>query len=166
MRTPILKIVEKKNVAIEIANQSNFPLNENMLRDVVGYSISFLKAHPESDVNILLVNEDEMEGLNSRWLNKSGPTDVISFPMDELAPGFDVPKPEKGILGDIVLCPSVAENQAKSAGHSLSKELQILTIHAMLHLVGYDHAEPLDEKEMFALQSKILCEFRSGAVWD
>lgn len=152
-------------MAIEIANDSDFLVDEIMLRLVTSYAISFLENDPESDVNIILVDEDEMEELNGRWLGKTGPTDVISFPMDELVPGFATPESKKGIFGDIVLCPSVAQIQAESAGHSLSNELQMLTVHAMLHLVGYDHAEPEDEREMFALQSEILSRFRGGMAW-
>ncbi|HRA45823.1 MAG TPA: rRNA maturation RNase YbeY, partial [Phycicoccus sp.] len=88
-----------------------------------------------------------------------GPTDVMSFPMDELTPGREGEEPEEGILGDIVLCPSVAQAQAKEAGHALEEELLLLTTHGILHLLGFDHAEPEEEKEMFELQRQLLLTF-------
>jgi probable rRNA maturation factor len=68
----------------------------------------------------------------------------------------------EGILGDIVLCPTVAQEQANTAGHSLTDELQMLTVHGMLHLLGFDHAEAEDEKEMFGLQGDILRTFQES----
>jgi probable rRNA maturation factor len=79
--------------------------------------------------------------------------------MDELRPGLDGHDSVEGILGDIVLCPSVAEKQAQAAGHTLMDELHMLTVHGMLHLLGFDHAEPDEEKEMFGLQAGILSTF-------
>jgi probable rRNA maturation factor len=89
-----------------------------------------------------------------------GPTDVLAFPMDELRPGMVNEEPEEGILGDLILCPSVAEQQARTAGHSTTDELELLTVHGILHLLGYDHAEPEEHQEMFALQARLLGEWR------
>jgi probable rRNA maturation factor len=108
---------------------------------------------------VVLVDEAAMEELNVQWMGEPGPTDVLSFPMDELRPGLEGEEESEGILGDIVLCPSVAQAQADTAGHSLSAELRMLTVHGLLHLVGYDHAEPDEEKEMFGLQADILALF-------
>jgi probable rRNA maturation factor len=92
-------------------------------------------------------------------MDEPGPTDVLSFPMDELRPGSDLlPSPE-GILGDIVVCPQVAAEQALKAGHSTMDEILLLVTHGMLHLVGFDHAEPEEEKEMFGLQKQFLLSF-------
>jgi probable rRNA maturation factor len=88
-----------------------------------------------------------------------GPTDVMSFPMDELRPGRDGQEPEEGVLGDIVLAPEVAAKQAAAAGHSAADELHLLTVHGALHLLGYDHAEPEEEREMFGIQGDILAGF-------
>jgi probable rRNA maturation factor len=92
-------------------------------------------------------------------MDEPGPTDVLSFPMDELRPTPDGGEPVPGLLGDVVLCPEVAAQQAKAAGHSTEAELHLLTTHGILHLLGYDHAEPDEEKEMFGLQKKILAEW-------
>lgn len=79
--------------------------------------------------------------------------------MDELRPGtIDRPTPP-GLLGDIVLCPQVAETQAATAKHTLMDELILLTTHGLLHLLGFDHAEPEDEKEMFGLQRELIAGF-------
>jgi probable rRNA maturation factor len=97
--------------------------------------------------------------LHIQWMDEPGPTDVLSFPMDELRPGKDDEEPEPGLLGDVVLCPQVAKQQARAAGHSFEEELLLLTTHGILHLLGFDHAEPEEEKEMFALQRKLLLTF-------
>ena len=76
--------------------------------------------------------------------------------MDELRPGTEDEEPEPGLLGDVVLCPAVAAPQAASAGHSTDDELDLLTVHGILHLLGYDHAEPDEEREMFGLQAELL----------
>ncbi len=79
--------------------------------------------------------------------------------MDELRPGTDDAMTPAGLLGDIVLCPQVAASQATAAGHSLTDELVLLTCHGLLHLLGFDHAEPDEEKEMFGIQGEILAGF-------
>jgi probable rRNA maturation factor len=91
---------------------------------------------------------------------------VMSFPMDELEPGGrpDAPEPGPSMLGDIVLCPEFAAEQAAAAGHNLGHELALLTIHGVLHLLGYDHAEHDEEKEMFALQERLLGEWVAEQV--
>ena len=103
-----------------------------------------------------------MTDLHVRYLDEPGPTDVMSFPMDELRPGREGSTGEPGMLGDVVLCPEVAAAQAEAAGHSTAEELLLLTVHGILHLLGYDHAEPEEEKEMFDLQRKLLLTFLAG----
>ena len=100
-----------------------------------------------------------MEVLHVQWMDLPGPTDVMSFPMDELRPGREGQEPEEGTLGDIVLCPSVATKQAAEAGHAPMEEMLLLTTHGILHLLGYDHAEPDEEREMFELQRQLLLTF-------
>jgi probable rRNA maturation factor len=79
--------------------------------------------------------------------------------MDELRPGTEEDISPPGLLGDFVLCPSVAFAQAMEAGHSMLEELELLTAHGILHLLGFDHAEPAEEKEMFGIQRDILVGF-------
>ena len=107
----------------------------------------------------MLVDEAAMEQLHVQWMDEPGPTDVLSFPMDELRPGADGEDRPAGLLGDVVLCPQVAARQAATAGHSTADELLLLTTHGILHLLGYDHAEPEEEKEMFGLQRRLLLTF-------
>jgi probable rRNA maturation factor len=107
----------------------------------------------------VLVDEAAMEQLHVQWMDEPGPTDVLSFPMDELRPGSDENITPAGLLGDIVLCPQVAIAQAETAGHSTLDELLLLTTHGLLHLLGFDHAEPEEEKEMFGIQRDILLGF-------
>jgi probable rRNA maturation factor len=119
-----------------------------------------MRVHPQAELCIKLVDEDTIAELNQRWMEKSGPTDVLAFPMDELRPGLVNEDPEEGVLGDLVLCSAVAERQAAEAGHSTRDEVELLTVHGILHLLGYDHAEPEEHKEMFDLQATLLSAWR------
>jgi len=121
-----------------------------------------MHVHPQADLSVLLVDVEVMTDLHVRWMDEPGPTDVLSFPMDELRPGRDGEPTPAGLLGDVVLCPAVAMEQARAAGHSTAEELLLLTVHGILHLLGYDHAEPAEEKEMFALQRRLLLTFLAG----
>lgn len=139
-------------MAIDIENRSGVDFSEENLSLLLSFGISELGLNPECDLNVLLVDEAEMTALHIKWMDEPGPTDVLSFPMDEIELGSK----EAGILGDIVLCPTVAQAQAKDAGHDLDRELSILSVHGLLHIVGYDHATSEDEKEMFTLQESIV----------
>src|SRR5205823_12973997 len=89
---------------------------------------------------------------------ESGPTDVLAFPTDELdtARGPEETEPGPALRGDVVLCPEVARRQAAQAGHSVADEVHMLCVHGVLHLLGYDHGEPDEEREMFTLQARLL----------
>ena len=146
-------------MTIEINNESAIGVDETAILRLATYALDQLHVHPDAELAIVLVDEAAMEQLHVQWMDEPGPTDVLSFPMDELRPGTeDAPTPP-GLLGDIVLCPQVAEAQAVGAGHSTLDELQLLTAHGVLHLLGFDHAEPDEEKEMFGLQRDILTGF-------
>ena len=146
-------------MSIDILNETEFALDELELVACARYVMTEMKVHPQADLCLRLVDEDAMETLHVQWMDLPGPTDVMSFPMDELRPGRDDDPPEEGVLGDIVLCPSVAAKQAVDAGHATEEELLLLTTHGLLHLLGYDHAEPDEEKEMFELQRQLLLTF-------
>ncbi|MDQ1582949.1 MAG: putative rRNA maturation factor [Microbacteriaceae bacterium] len=146
-------------MSIEINNESAVPVDEAALQRLAAYALDAMHVHPDAELAIVLVDEAAMEQLHVQWMDEPGPTDVLSFPMDELRPGTeDVPTPA-GLLGDIVLCPQVAQAQAETAGHSTQEELLLLTTHGILHLLGFDHAEPDEEKEMFGIQRDILVGF-------
>jgi len=121
-----------------------------------------MHVHPQAELSVLLVDVDAMARLHVQWMDEEGPTDVLSFPMDELRPGRAGEPSPTGLLGDVVLCPAVAATQATAAGHATAEELLLLTTHGILHLLGYDHEKPDEEKEMFALQRQLLLEFLSG----
>ncbi|MBN9211978.1 MAG: rRNA maturation RNase YbeY [Microbacterium sp. 71-36] len=148
-------------MTIEINNESGHDVDEQVLLRLMEYNLAELHVSPDADVAIVLVDEGAMESLHVQWMDEPGPTDVLSFPMDELRPGTeDAPTPA-GLLGDIVLCPAVAETQAVAAKHSTQDELILLTTHGLLHLLGFDHAEPDEEREMFGLQRELITGFQA-----
>ena len=141
---------------IEINNESAVTVDETVLQRLTDFNLAQLHVSPDAEVAIVLVDEGAMESLHVQWMDEPGPTDVLSFPMDELRPGSPENPTPPGLLGDIVLCPQVAEAQAQTAGHSLMDELILLTTHGLLHLLGFDHAEPDEEREMFGLQKSLI----------
>jgi len=149
-------------MSIEVNNESGHEADEAELAAVARYVLDEMHVHPQADLSVLLVDVEVMTDLHVRWMDEPGPTDVLSFPMDELRPGRDGEPTPAGLLGDVVLCPAVAMEQARAAGHSTAEELLLLTVHGILHLLGYDHAEPAEEKEMFALQRRLLLTFLAG----
>ena len=146
-------------MSIEINNESAVPVDEGALQRLASYALDVMHVHPDADLGIVLVDEGAMEQLHVQWMDEPGPTDVLSFPMDELRPGTEEEPSPAGLLGDVVLCPQVAQLQAEQAGHSLLDEIELLTAHGLLHLLGFDHAEPEEEREMFGLQRDILVSF-------
>lgn len=152
-------------MSIEVSNESGMDISEPELVSVARFAIAGMDVHPAAELSMVLVDSATMADLHMRWMDLPGPTDVMSFPMDELEPGGrpDAPEPGPAMLGDIVLCPSFAADQAAAAGHSLEHELALLTVHGVLHLLGYDHAEPDEEKEMFELQNRLLAEWYEDA---
>lgn len=148
-------------MSIEVNNESGHEVDEAEFAALARYVLDELHVHPLTELSILLVDAGVMAELHEQWMDEPGPTDVLSFPMDELRPGSAEDPTPAGLLGDVVLCPEVAARQAAAAGHSTAEELLLLTTHGILHLLGYDHAEPEEEKEMFALQRTLLLTFLS-----
>ncbi len=146
-------------MSIEVNNESGVEIDDEALVRLGRHVLDNLYVHPESELSIILVDADAMEKLHIEWMDEPGPTDVLSFPMDELRPGTATRPTGSGILGDVVLCPEIAQAQAVTAGHTMGEELLLLTTHGMLHLLGFDHAEPEEEKEMFGLQRQLLASF-------
>ncbi|MHB1234447.1 MAG: rRNA maturation RNase YbeY [Microbacteriaceae bacterium] len=146
-------------MSIEINNETTVPVEESALLRLAAFALDHLHVHPDAELAIILVDEAAMEQLHVQWMDEPGPTDVLSFPMDELRPGTEDAVSPDGLLGDIVLCPQVALVQAQAAAHSLQDELLMLTTHGLLHLLGFDHGEPEEEKEMFGIQQDILTGF-------
>ena len=159
-------------MSVEVLNESGIDLDVAEFAKLARFTMGRMRVHPEAELCVRLVDEPTITEYNQRWMGKEGATDVLSFPMDELRPGTVNDDPEEGILGDLILCPQVAERQAAEArgrghtGYSTTDEIDLLTVHGILHLLGYDHAEPDEHREMFGLQARLLAEWqavRSGA---
>ncbi|MEY4262522.1 MAG: hypothetical protein RLY88_230 [Actinomycetota bacterium] len=146
-------------MTIEINNESEISVDEQRVLRLASHALDRLHIHPNAELAIQFVDEATMEHLHIQWMDEPGPTDVLSFPMDELRPGTEAELTPAGLLGDIVVCPAVAIVQAEAAGHEPINEILLLTTHGILHLLGFDHAEPDEEKEMFGLQKSILESF-------
>ncbi len=159
-------------VSIEIANESGIGVDEADLAAMARHVLDVMRIHPLAELSVLLVDLATMSDLHQRWMGEPGPTDVLAFPMDELrppAPGNSRADPGPGaepgsvpgLLGDVVLCPEVASQQASRAAHPLRDELELLCTHGILHLLGYDHAEPDERATMFSLQDELLGSWRT-----
>lgn len=147
-------------MSVEVNDESGAGVDLSDIASLARHVLDRMGIHPLAELSILLVDETTMSALHEQWMDEPGPTDVLSFPMDELRPPDDGEEPEPGLLGDVVVCPSVAARQAAGAGHSTRDELALLTTHGILHLLGYDHAEPEEEREMFGLQRELLAGWR------
>lgn len=169
-------------MSIEIANESGVEVDADQIVAVARHTLGQMGVNSLAELSVLLVDADYMAVLNHQWMGKDGPTDVLAFPMDETTSIDHGPAESTGaptLLGDIVLCPEVASAQAAKFGspdprmraqevaqpvdtnYSMADELTMLTIHGVLHLLGYDHAEPEEEREMFALQGKLLSAWQA-----
>ena len=155
-------------MTIEVLNESGIELLDvRRTQQLAGFVLERMRVHPLAELCVTAVDEDTIAELNAKWMEKEGPTDVLAFPMDELRPGKVNEEPEEGVLGDLVLCPAVAIRQAEEAvakgqtGYTAVDELDLLTVHGILHLLGYDHAEPEEHAEMFGLQTRLLAEFQA-----
>ena len=148
-----------------VAASSRSPAGDRWCRYVAARGRHVLRALGLSrrELSLAIVGDDEMRSLNRAYRRRNRPTDVLAFPMDELDTARpDDPDPGPALLGDVVLCPAVAVRQARAAGHTMDDELVLLATHGVLHLLGYDHMEPDEEKEMFGLQSRLIEGWRSA----
>lgn len=145
---------------IDLNNESGEEVDEERLVRLGLFVMQELRIHPQAELSILLVDEATMADYHMRFMNLPGPTDVLSFPMDELRPPADDEEPPEGLLGDIVLCPSVTRAQAPDSGRTPEGEADYLLVHGFLHLLGYDHAEPAEHTVMFELNDRLI------AAWD
>lgn len=144
---------------IELTNLTDIKCELEHLKSLANFTILAQGVHPDSELNISLIDEEEMSTLNQQWMDEDGATDVLSFPMDEVKPNSASKGP--AILGDVILCPSYAKQGAIKSNSSLQDELELLTVHGVLHLLGYDHLEAEEKNTMFGLQEKYLMEWRA-----
>ena len=160
-------------MSIEVANESGWVVDEQSLVQVARHVLDRLGVSPLAELSLLLVDVEQMAGLHLRWMGEPGPTDVLAFPMDELdlrgsrgvgngraSGGDESDDTGPTVLGDVVLCPEVAQRQGAEVGHGTEAELQLLCTHGVLHLLGYDHGEPEEHAEMFGLQAELLSSWR------
>ena len=151
-------------MSIEIIDESGLDLDVQRLAALSRFVMDRMRVHPQAELCVKAVDEATIAQLNKQWMDKEGPTDVLAFPMDELRPGLVDEEPEEGVLGDLVLCPEIAARQGETAGHGTLAEIELLTTHGILHLLGYDPAEPEEHAEMFGLQDEILGEWRAATA--
>ncbi|NMM99626.1 16S rRNA maturation RNase YbeY [Bifidobacterium sp. DSM 109958] len=153
-------------MSVDVTNETSWQIDPKIFSDLGVWVMDQMRVSTQSDLTIIFSDPEPIAELHMRWMSLEGPTDVMSFPMDELRPG-DGRTTVEGMLGDIVICPYVAAQQASAAGHSTMEEMLLLTIHGMLHLLGYDHVTADQERQMFGLQRQLLLTFlalRPGAL--
>lgn len=145
-------------MTIEVTNTSGQLVPATEINSLMSYALTALNLNPECDLNIAFVEDDYMTELHIKWMDEPGTTDVLSFPMD-----MPETEGEAVTLGDIVISPVVAAAQAIKQGHSTEHEIYILATHGLLHIIGHDHADPEEEKVMFALQEKIVSDWEKSS---
>jgi probable rRNA maturation factor len=147
-------------MTVDINNESGLEADSTGLVRLATFALDQLRIHPQAELSILLVDEPTMSAYHEKYMGEPGPTDVLSFPMDELRPPEDdEDEPPAGMLGDIVLCPAVTDAQAREHGRTAQAEAEYLLVHGLLHLLGYDHADEAERAEMFGLKDRILAEW-------
>ena len=144
-------------MTIEVTNTSGQLVPATEINSLLTFALLELELNPKCELNVSFVDDDYMTELHIKWMDEPGTTDVLSFPMDiPETPG------EAVTLGDIVISPVVAAEQATQQGHSIEHEIFILATHGLLHILGYDHADKVEEKTMFELQEKIVRDWQKG----
>ena len=151
----------KKKMTLLIDNRTDFEITEEfekLFNDVVKESLRYEEFDPECEVRLSIVSNDEIQEINKQFREIDAPTDVLSFPLLTFEEGeqADVNENNEIMLGDIIISIDKAKAQAEEYGHGLRRELAFLTAHSMLHLMGYDHMEEEEQKEMFKKQDDIL----------
>ena len=155
-------------MSVEVHNESGAAVDEVGVVALARYVLHRMQVDPLVDTTIFLVDPDTIAVENETHLGKPGPTDVLAFPIDDLTeehgrvrPGDGDPPPPT-ILGNILICPQVAESQASVAGHTTFQEIELLATHGILHLLGFDHGDAEEEREMFGLQNQLLADWRES----
>jgi probable rRNA maturation factor len=150
-------------VTVAVNNESGAVVDESELSRLAQFVMGEMSVTPDVELSVTLVDEAEMGRLHEQYMGEPGPTDVLAFPMDDIDPSLGE-SAQTQLLGDVILCPPIAAAQARDAGHDTDAELRLLCAHGVLHLLGYDHHEPDDEREMFGLQARLLASFAGLAA--
>lgn len=146
-------------MTVEVVNETSTEIDPLEFTRLAEHVLFQMHVGSGAELCIMFIDPEPMAKLHEQWLDLPGPTDVMSFPMDELRPGTPANPTSEGMLGDVCICPQVAAEQAIQAGHSAQEEMLLLATHGILHLLGYDHAESDEKEVMFALQRKLLLTF-------
>ena len=138
-----------------LANEQGLPVDETRLTALAHHVLSAEGLEDDAELSILLVTSDHIRKLNDRFAGDDYATDVLAFPM------LDDDGPSE-MLGDVVVCPEVAEGNARKLGHDLDDELDVLLVHGTLHLLGYDHKSEDEKNKMDARLKEILGSFAAS----
>ncbi len=147
-------------MAVFVADEQPLPVDAQRLRRLADFVLADRRVPRAMELSVLVVDREAIAALNAHHMDAEGPTDVLAFPID--MPGESEPG-QPALLGDVVLCPDVAAEQAPAHGQTPEAELELLLVHGILHLLGHDHAEPGEQQAMFTLTDRLLADFRSAA---
>lgn len=137
-------------------NNTNEEINYKLIEKVISEALRYEGVNDNTEVSVTIVDNEEIRKINNKFRNIDRATDVLSFPLIDFDNESLPDDGSKICLGDIIISIERAKEQAKEYGHSIDREIGFLTAHSMLHLLGYDHMVPEEEKEMFAKQEEIL----------
>ena len=138
-------------IMLEIAEGYQLSVNLHSLEEAAKTALRQQAAPAETDLTIVITDDEQLRELNRQYRHIDAPTDVLSFPADFIDPDNELP-----YLGDILISYERAKTQASAAGHSAEAELQLLVVHGVLHLLWHDHADPEEKAQMWSDQSEIL----------
>ena len=155
------RVAHRATHTISVVDDQTVPVDLVRLRRLAAHVLASLHVPAELEVSITCADPQRITELNEAYLGGSGPTDVLAFPID--APD-DVVAGVPGLLGDVIICPSVAVSQASAHDRTPEAEIDLLLVHGILHLLGHDHAEQRERAEMFGLTDDLLAKFALGVV--
>ncbi len=140
-----------------LANEQDLPADETRLIALARHVLEREEVEEGTELSVLLVTRDHIHRLNKRFVGDDHATDVLAFPMME--DGIDEDEDGALLLGDVVICPAIAQDNAAELGHGLAEELDALVVHGTLHLLGYDHQNDTDRSRMDARAKSIIETF-------
>ena len=141
---------------VVVVDEQDVPVDTARVVALAEHVLTALEVPDELELAVTCVDVDAMTALNTEHMGSPGPTDVLAFPIDAPA---DVTPGVPGLLGDVVLCPSVAQEQAADHDRSPAGEIDLLLVHGILHLLGHDHAGAAERRLMFGLTDDLLASF-------
>lgn len=148
-------------MSVFLANEQSVEVDVEALHALADLIVSE-EGYPEAtEVTLLFINEEEMAGYNQRFLSRTGPTDVLAFPVEELLPGVVPEHDPLGpplMIGDVVISPGYVENQATEYGVAFEDEMALMVTHGILHLLGYDHEADTDAERMEQRERDLLAK--------